>query len=402
MKSLLFVINTLGRGGAEVALLNLLEHIDPNEYEIDLFVMVGQGDLVHRIPEHVHLLNKKFDDTGVLDEHGKNRLIWHLFERLLHVGSLTKNASYIISNYRKMKDRGNVYPEKLLWKTISDSAPRFKKEYDLAVAFLEGASAYYVSKYVKAKKKAFFIHIDYEMSGYTRELDAGCFETADKIFTVSEEVRDSFLRVYPEYKDITEVSHNLIDHEKIIERSKEAGGFEDEFDGKRILTVARLHKQKALEVSIRAMKIVLDQGYHVRWYVLGEGDERSRLESLIKELGLQKDFLLCGVRDNPFPYYRQCDLYVHCSKYEGRSIAIQEAEILGCPIIVSDCPGNRLQVIHEKNGLITEFKEEKIAEAIIRLLDDPGFAAALGKSAAEINNSSEDLPKLLNLVEEGS
>ena len=402
MKSLLFVINTLGRGGAEVALLNLLEHIDPKQYDIDLYVMVGQGDLVHRVPGHVHLLNKKFDDTGVLDKKGKNKLIWHLFENLLHVGSLTKNFPYICSNYKVMKKNGRIQYDKLLWKTIADSAPKFEKEYDLAVAFLEGASAYYVSKYVKANKKAFFIHIDYEMSGYTRELDNGCFDVADKIFTVSEEVRDSFLRVYPEYKNITEISHNLVDHEKIIERSKEPGGFEDQFDGKRILTVARLHKQKALEVSIRAMKIVLDKGYYARWYVLGEGDERGYLESLIKELGLQKDFLLCGVRDNPFPYYRQCDLYVHCSKYEGRSIAIQEAEILGCPIIVSDCPGNRLQVVHEKNGLITEFKEEKIAEAIMRLLDNPEFAAELGKRAAEINNSSEDLPKLLNLVGEKS
>ena len=355
-KSILFVINTLGRGGAEAALATLLEHLEPDEYDLDLYVMVGQGDLIHRIPDYVNVLNKKFDDADVLDKEGKRRLMWHLFESILNVGSLTLNTPYLLSNYHAMRKAGRVQYDKLLWKSISDSAPRFKKEYDLAVAYLEGASTYYVSKYVKAKKKASFVHIDYEMSGYTPALDHGCFDAFDKIFCVSQEVRDSFLRVYPQYAEKTDISHNLVDKDRILERAEEPGGFDDDFSGRRILTVARLHRQKALEVSIEAMRIVKDHGYAARWYVLGEGDERSFLESQIRKLGLTDDFILCGTRENPFPYYRQCDLYVHCSRFEGRSIAIQEAEILGCPIIVSDCPGNREQVIHEKNGLIVNFQ----------------------------------------------
>ena len=398
MKSILFVINTLGMGGAEAALITLLEHLDPSQYDVDLFVMVEQGELIHKVPSYVHVLNKKFDDTGVLDEHGKKRLAWHLFEKLLHVGSFVKNTPYMISNYRVMKEKGTIYPEKILWKTIADSAPGFKKTYDLAVAFLEGASTYYVSRYVKANKKASFVHIDYEMSGYTRALDQDCFESMDKIFTVSEEVKESFLRVYPEYADKTEVSANLVDKNKILEKAEEPGGFNDSFGGKRILTVARLHQQKSLDVSIQAMKILKDKGYQIRWYVLGEGDQRSYLESLIHELGLTEGFILYGTTDNPFPFYKQCDLYVHCSKFEGRSIAIQEAQILACPIIVSDCPGNRLQVIHEKNGLITQFDSESIACAVMRLLDHPELAKQLGEEAALINNASEDLPKLLNMI----
>lgn len=401
-KSILFVINTLGRGGAEAALIAMLELIDQDKYDIDLYVMVGQGDLIHKVPDYVKVLNKKFDDHDVLDKAGKKRLIWHLFEELLHVGSLTKNLPNIISNYRIMKKNNRVLYDKLLWRTISDSAPHFEKHYDLAVAYLEGASTYYVSDYVKADKKACFVHIDYEMSGYTRELDKGCFGNMDKIFTVSDEVKDAFLRVYPEYEDKTEVSYNIVNSEKIKERSEEPGGFEDSFDGRRILTVARLNQQKALDVSIRAMKILLEKGYPLRWYVLGEGDQRNMLESLIRSLGMKEDFLLLGTRDNPFPYYRQCDLYVHCSRFEGRSIAIQEAQILGCPIIVSDCPGNRQQVIDKVNGLLVPFDEASIADAIEGLLNNTEFAKELGDNAALINNNSEDLPKLLNLIGEST
>ena len=398
MKSILFVINTLGRGGAEAALIAMLEHIDPKEFDIDLYVMVEQGDLIHRVPKYVHLLNKNFDDSGVLDEVGKRRLMWHLFVKLLHVGSLTINLPYIFSNFHQMRKKGRIQYDKLLWKTIADSAPRLKKQYDLAIAYLEGASTYYVSRYVKAKKKACFIHIDYEMSGYTRSLDNNCFESMDRIFTVSEEVKDSFLRIYPEYENKTDISHNIVDSEMVVSKSLESGGFTDQYSGKRVLTVARLNPQKALDVSIRAMRILIDRGYDLRWYVLGDGNLRGELEELIKSLGLEDRFFLCGIKDNPFPYYRQCDYYVHCSKFEGRSIAIQEAQILGCPIIVSDCPGNRKQVVNEVNGLLIPLDEKSIADAIERFINIPEFAKELGENAALINNNSEDLPKLLSLI----
>lgn len=93
------------------------------------------------------------------------------------------------------------------------------------------------------------------------------------------------------------------------------------------------------------MKILKDHGVKARWYVLGEGELREKLQSQINRLGLQNDFVLLGAKTNPYPYYRQCDLYVHATRFEGKSIAIQEAQTLGCTILVSDSSGNREQVI---------------------------------------------------------
>ena len=93
---------------------------------------------------------------------------------------------------------------------------------------------------------------------------------------------------------------------------------------KRILTVGRLTAQKAYEVAVDAMKLLKDQGIKARWYVLGEGELRNKLQQKIDSLGLKEDFLLLGAKENPYPYYKQCDLYVHATRFEGKSIAIQD------------------------------------------------------------------------------
>ena len=118
---------------------------------------------------------------------------------------------YVIQNFFRMKKTGNIQPDKLLWRVISDGADRFSETFDLAVAYLEGGSAYYVADHVNAKKKAAFVHIAYGNSGYTREMDRDCYEKMDQIFTVSQETRRHFLEFYPEYEKKVQVFHNILD-----------------------------------------------------------------------------------------------------------------------------------------------------------------------------------------------
>ena len=206
----------------------------------------------------------------------------------------------------------------------------------ITVSYLEGGAAYFVADHVKAAKKAAFIHVDYEKAGYTRALDKDCYLAFDKIFTVSDEVREAFLKAYPELPDKTEVFHNILNKEEIVRRAEEGEGFTDGFTGMRLLSVGRLTAQKAFEVSVDAMKRLKDAGKNVRWYVLGEGDQRKKLQEQIDALGLTEDFILYGTVNNPYPFMKQADIYVHASRFEGKSIAIQEAQILGKPMVVSD------------------------------------------------------------------
>ena len=383
MKKVLFVINTLGCAGAETALIELLKSLDEKEYEISLYVLMGQGEMIDKIPGNVKLLNDHYCKESVLSKQGKQAMIKTVWRTFWKNGDVFGKFSYIIRTFSAMRSTGNIQPDKILWRVISDGSPRFEETYDLAVAYLEGGSTYYVAEHVKAKKKAAFIHIDYESSGYTKAMDRNCFDKIDRIFTVSDEVKKHFLNVYPKYQDKVMVFHNIINQDEIRKKAEEGTGFEDHFDGVRLLTVGRLTYQKAYDIAIDAMKLIKDRGYKVRWYILGEGSERPALEKKVKELGLEKEFLMPGAASNPFPYYKQADIYIHATRFEGKSIAIQEAQTLGCAIVASDCNGNREQIIQDEDGLLCQLDPESIAEAVISLAEDKEKRIRLGNAAKE-------------------
>lgn len=383
MKKVLFVINTLGCAGAEKALIELLKEFPPKEYEVSLYVLLSQGEMIYQVPEYVKVLNHEYSDASVLSVDGKKELGKRVVKRLFKKASILRNLPYLCLNFVDMIGKRKICPDKLLWRVMSDSAQTLPETYDLAVAYIEGGSTYFVHDHVKAKRKMTFFHVDYSYAGYSRKLDRNCYLDFDKVFTVSDEVRDSFLEVYPECKNRTQVFHNLLDVEGIRKKSKLAGGFTDEYHGKRILTVGRLTAQKAYEVAIDAMKLLKDRGVEARWYILGEGELRKKLQKQIDKLGLTDDFLLLGAVTNPYPYYAQCDLYVHATRFEGKSIAIQEAQILGCTILVSDCSGNREQVEKGVDGAMCDLTPESISKEIEALLQDEATAKSYGKRAAK-------------------
>ena len=382
MKRILFVINTLGTAGAEKALIELLKRLDTPDYEVSLFVLMNQGELLPEIPPHVRVLNKNYDNCTVNGAAGSKHLKKHVIRTLLKRGTVIRCFPYMIGNALAMKKNGGLRADKLLWREMAMGAPRFEGHYDLAVAYIEGGAAYYVRDYVDAEKKAAFIHIDYQKAGYTRKLDRDCYLAYDRIFPVSDEVRSVFLNVYPEMEDKTFVFHNLIDPQGIRRKAQEEGGFEDDFDGIRILTIGRLAAQKSFETSIDAMAILKERGIRARWYVLGTGDREQALREHIAEGNLQEDFLLLGNRANPYPYLKQCDLYVHASGFEGKSIAIKEARIMGCPVLVTDCSGNREQVEDGVDGRLCDFNAAAIAEGIAGMLEDREKTMAMGREAA--------------------
>ncbi len=381
MKKILFVINTMGCGGAEIALLELLNRLSGCEDEIFLYVIMGQGELIDSVPSNVRVLNSKYDKNSVLNGMGRRRMIGKVCRAFFRNGNIFSKIRFITTNMKVMIKERNVQEDKLLWRVMSEGAVRFDIAFDLAVAWLEGASAYYVAEHVNACRKAAFIHIDYESAGYTRTMDQACFAAIDTIFAVSDEVREHFLAFYPEYESKTKVFRNMIDQDKIRRLATERGGFEDNYEGIRLLSVGRLSRQKAYDLAIEAMRILKEAGYRVRWYVLGEGKERRALEKQIASLALEEDFRLLGMAENPYPFYRQTDIYVHATRYEGKSVAIQEAQILGCAIIASDCNGNREQIVDGYDGILCSLTSESIAESIARLYHNKEERKRLGEAA---------------------
>ena len=380
MKKVLFVINTLGVGGAERALLELLDTLDGGKYAVDLYVLLGRGQLMNQVPGRVRLLNGA-DNGSVLDGPGRRALACTVAASLFRNGDLLGKLGNILLALPAMLRNRRIQLDKLLWRVVADGAVRPEGRYDIAVAWIEGGSAYFVADHVQASRKLAVIHIDYEQSGYTRELDKDCWSQFQRVFVVSEEIREPFLRVYPEYREKLQVLPNLINQKKIRRLARQPGGFSDGWEGPRLLSVGRLTYQKAFDIAIEAMKLLKDAGYKARWYVLGEGEQRGALEKKIAALGLGEEFILLGTVENPYPYYAQSDVYVHATRFEGRSIAIQEAQTLGCAVVVSDTSGNRRQVVPNQDGLLCALTPEDVARTIGVMLSDEGQRKRLGSAA---------------------
>ena len=370
-KKVLFVTNTMGRAGAEKCLQALLELLDPEKYDLSVYSIINRGELYSDMPDYVRILNKNPCTKSVLDSAGLaaigRQILWSLLKKCSFI-------TYIPYFFRVLFHQIKVKRldfSKLFWMLLARNAKRFDEEYDLAVAFIEGAATYYVADYVKAKKKATYVHIDYLAAGYSPKLDKKYYDKFDRVFCVSDTVRKVFLTAYPEYKEKTFFFHNMVPRERIIRLSKEGEGFTDGFDGLRILTVGRLHYQKAYDLAIPALAELRRRGHNVRWYVIGEGAEEDNLRALIKQHGVEDSFILLGTTPNPYPFIAGCDIYSQASRFEGWCIALAESLVLARPVLASRCAGNEEQVTDGETGVLIDLSTENIVEGMEKLITSP-------------------------------
>ena len=141
----------------------------------------------------------------------------------------------------------------------------------------------------------------------------------------------------------------------------------------------------------------------VRWYVLGEGDLRDSLERQIKAAHLENDFLLLGVKTNPYPYCKNCDIYVHATEFEGKSIAIQEAQTLGKPILATDCSGNKEQINDGIDGRLCQLTPEAISNQIVWMIQHPEECQTYGEVAGgKALYHTKGLEQFLALLDENA
>lgn len=393
----------MGRAGAERALIALINTLPKEEYDISLLALINRGEMFDEIPEHVTILNKKPDNRSVLSLGGKLALIKTtlrcFFFRLRGFSLL----GYFFKNLFIQIKKHSISLDKLLWRIIAKGTKAPKETYDFAVAYLEGGSSYFVADYVKAYKKAGFIHIDYQKAGYTQALDLHTYDKLDRIFSVSKEAGESFLKLYPQHRDKVFLFRNIIDTKRIQSQSLLELPHSDQFVQSqatyKLLTVGRLNYQKAYDIAIPALSILRKRGIDADWFVLGEGSLKNELTRQIQKEHLENHFILLGSKENPYPYYRLSTLYVHATRFEGKSIAIEEAQALGKAIIASDCTGNREQITDKINGCLIPLTADSIADSIEQLLTHPEQIQKYEHASSSMNLvHQEDLKAFFELI----
>lgn len=392
-KKLLFVMESLGIGGAEKSLVTLLSQLDYSKYDVDLFLFNQKGEFLDLVPKEVNLLDvpKDFSDFILnpkqsLKELVKNRKFKLLFNKSAEVSVLAFNKFVLNKEY-------------IGWKFIRKSIDALEKEYDVAIGFLEKKSIYFTVDKVKANKKIGWIHIDYEKIEHDSKTDNIYFGNLNNIITVSEHCKEVLIKEFPQYKDKIDIVQNIISPKIINDMAndnKEVTEFIEE--GVKICTVCRLTEQKGIDIAIECCEQLVKKGHKLKWIVVGDGSERSKLENMIKEKKLEDAFILVGSRSNPYPYIKMCDIYVQPSRWEGFGITVAEAKVLKKPIVVSNIPEFVEQINHNETGLVYKDMTDMI-EKIENIILDKKFRQKLSCNLKTINmNNCNEMNKVQNIL----
>ena len=199
-KRLLFINNTMGRAGAEKALVELLKNLDSmGKYELSLYTIIPCGELFKELPENIHILNKRIYTCSLLSIRGKLIILCNIMQAFFYRLTGFKQLKYLIGIIKEQKASKRIQYDKLFWRLLAEGRPDLSEKYDMAVAYIEGAATYFLAEKVMADKKAAFVHIDYQRAGYTPNMDRGCYGKMDRIYVVSNGVGKAFCSVYPQY-----------------------------------------------------------------------------------------------------------------------------------------------------------------------------------------------------------
>ncbi|RWS41897.1 glycosyltransferase [Bacillus mycoides] len=389
-KNILFVINNLNCGGAEKALISLLETINYSMYNVDLFLFKHEGLFFRKIPPQVNLLEEPYE-YQYFDMPIKKAIIDCIKKGRIDIALARLCAGYIFKS-----EQNRVRCEQMVWKYISKSLRGIDKNYDVAIGYLEKNPVYFCVDKVKAKKKIGFIHNDYDELGMDSKIDSGYFAKLDSIVTVSRECANVLKERFPMYKKKVKVMYNIVSSNMINKMSLEKIDMKDK--GIKIISVGRLNYQKGFEMAIEACKKLEGDGYKITWYVVGEGEERVNLEKMIEENDLKGKFILLGIKENPYPYIREANIYVQPSRFEGKSIAIDEAKILHKPIVITNFSTAKDQIKNKENGIIVEMDPHAISEGIKKLIDNEELRNKLTSNLSKENLGTEsEIEKLYTL-----
>lgn len=394
MKKIFIYSYNLELGGIERSLIGLLENINPNECEVDLFLAKHEGELMHCIPSYVNLLSmdKKYRSCGVfLKQAIKNgdfqEVVYRLFCR--YYNTIKKK----LTGRKKLAVHGFMYHKFM----INRMKPQ-NKEYDLAVSF--SVPFFYVLNKVVAKEKIGFIHTDYTKVDIDVPFVRKMFSDIDYIACVSDSVRNCFLKTFFEYREKTIIVENIISVNEVMHSAQLSySGMEEETDIIKILTVGRFGKAKNFENIPEICSMLISKGLNVKWYLIGFGDSEKVIRANIDYFGVQDKVIILGKKDNPYPYMKFCDLYVQPSRFEGKAVTVREAQILGKPVVITDFPTAKSQLEDGVDGIIVPLDNEGCAEGIASLLQNKEKMRMLSDNCKKRDYSNKsELDKLLNLI----
>lgn len=396
-KKLLLVSHALELGGAERSLIGLLDALDPEIWDIDLFLLRHEGELMDAIPEYVNLLPEVPAYT-VLARPMKDTL---KEGHILLTGARIV-GKFAAKHYEKAhgftdSGVGIEYSHKYTYRLMPPIWP--DTEYDLAVSFL--TPHYICTHKVRAKKKIAWIHTDYSRVQVDVASETAMWGAYDAIVSISNAVTEEFLKVFPSLANKIILIENILPADLIGHQANEfTADQEMPANGIRLLSIGRYCTAKNFDNVPDICSRLLQSGLDVYWYIIGFGPDEQLIRQRIAEAGMEERVVLLGKKENPYPYIKACDLYVQPSRYEGKAVTVREAQMLGKPVVITRYATSASQLEEGVDGVIVPMDNEGCAAGIADLLRDPEKMARLSACCRlrDYTNASE-VQKLYAIME---
>ncbi len=366
------IMNVFSVGGFTASVIPMLKYLSEQGVQVEL-LLFEQSDIP--LPVHEGLTVKYIAPPT----QGWKK--WALF---------CTNPYYIYRFVAAMLfDRGRYTHLMTKWMqvlftiNVAGYAPHDLTEFDCVVSWEESFPAYYLSKIVKAKRKVSVFHTDYKIANMDVRIDRKGYRNIDKIITVSEATQGVLQEMLPCYRDKISNFRNVLDVEKITQLGqdmRETPFAKSSFD---CITVARLENNaKALDRLVRVCARLKADGLALHWYIVGDGPYRAQFEAQIADAGVGDMIHLLGMKSNPHPYTKQADLFVLQSYYEGKPISVDEALILGTPVLISEYKSAHEQIAEGENGFIAANDEDAIYQKLKHLVQHPELVAQVKENLA--------------------
>ncbi|SES09895.1 Glycosyltransferase involved in cell wall bisynthesis [Salipaludibacillus aurantiacus] len=393
-KSIIFVIDSLDCAGAEKSLVTLLSLLDYSTYSVDLMLFSHGNILEELVPEDVKIL-KPLEYTKFTHLNFKKAIKYSIKKRDLKM--LYSRLKYSVQ--LRKKQYNNRQKSRLFWESVSSVIEANPKKYDIAISYAQGVPTFYVAEKIKAKRKLAWVNVSYRLEEKEKQFQKDYYDKFDSIVAVSESTKKVFLETFPEYANVIKVVYD-INNPAFIRKMADIGiGFQDNFNGLKILTIGRLAPQKGYDIALAACEKLIEAGIHFRWYALGKGPLQEEIENKIKERGLSDHFILLGVEANPYPFIKGADIYVQTSKFEGFGLAIAEARMLNVPVVTTEFDAVYNQMVQRKNGLVVDMNAEAVGNGIIELIQNKQLKEEIiSYLRNEKKGNTEELAKFYELV----
>lgn len=376
MARIIILMHYMELGGAESALLGLLQAHNPNRCQMDVFIYNHRGELMSCIPKDKVNLLPEIPAYSVLERpiaELVKRGFWKLAVARL-IGRWRARRYYKHNDLYLDDASGFTFQQHETVKWLPKINP--KVEYDLAISFT--TPHYIVLDKVRAKKKLGWIHTDYTNVFVNQEMELAMWSRLDYIASISEEVGKKFSSVFPSLKVKIIPIENILSSAFIRERS--SAFILDDMSKREnvvnLLSIGRFCHPKRFDqigTIAKAMKEELqrnESAIQFHWYLIGYGseEEEQKICQNIQDESMGEYVTILGKRENPHPYIKACDLYVQPSRYEGKSITVREAQILCRPVIVTEYPTAGSQIQDGVDGVIVPLDNDGCAKGIVDFL----------------------------------